>query len=189
MLPARLVFAFRWVAIVAIVLAVAVILLRRKLPSRPRIASQPAPNPWKELWLRWLDAREDSRERSANLCALRGKRALLAEPDEKSSRVLTWRLNKLRCSVHRTRSGAQALRAAREIKPELVVADAFLPDISAEDFFQSLPRHDVPVIFLGVSRDQWDHIRSLGGNVFCLSKPYDPDDVASLAGLVIRRQA
>lgn len=188
-MPARLILALRWVALAVIVLAVVVIVLRRKLPPRPRMVSQPAPNFWRELWLRWLDAREDSRERAANMRALRGKRVIIADPDEKSARVLTWRLHRLRCSVHRARTATQALKLARELDPGLIVADALLADMNAAEFYQSLPRQSIPVVFVGVLRSQWDQIRSLGRDVACLAKPYDPDDVASFAGMAIRRNA
>jgi DNA-binding response OmpR family regulator len=140
------------------------------------------------LWSRWLDAREDGRERSANLRALRGKRVLIADPDEKSARVLTWRLQRLRCGVHRARTASQALKLAPGIDPDVVIADALLADMNAAEFFQSLPRQNIPVVFVGVLRSQWDQIRSLGRDVACLAKPYDPDDVASFAGLAIRRR-
>lgn len=187
----KLIFGLRWIAIAVIVIAFVLITIRRKMPSRPGSGarSKSTYEFWRDIWFRWQDAREDKREFASNMAALRGKRVLIADPDEKSVRILTWRLQKLRCSVTRTRTAAQALAKARELDPDAIVADALLADMTAVEFFENLPRPDVPLIFIGVLPSQWDQLRPLGRNVACLSKPFDPDDVASLAGMMVGRRA
>ncbi|OFX17710.1 MAG: hypothetical protein A2Z18_07530 [Armatimonadetes bacterium RBG_16_58_9] len=68
-----------------------------------------------------------------------------------------------------------------------MIADALLPDVSAVEFYKSLNRRDIPVIYVGVLYAQWDELHRLGPNVLCLSKPFDPDEAAALAGLMLRR--
>ena len=185
-MPARLATAVRYVGLALLLIAIALIVIRRKFPSRER-ASQSMVGSVRELWRRIGERREDLRERSMNLRALRDKSALVVDPDEKSARVLNWKLGSLGCEVLRARTGANGLaRAARE-NPSILIADALLADVSAAEFYKSLGRRDIPVIYLGVLYAQWDELHRLGRNVRCMSKPFDPDEAAALAGLMLRR--
>ena len=185
-MPAKWAIAIRYVGLALLVIAIALIIIRRKFPSR-ETASRSIVGSVRELWRRIGERREDLRERSMNLRALRDKSALVVDPDEKSARVLNWKLGSLGCKALRSRTGASGLaRAARE-DPSIVVADALLADVSAADFYRSLGRRDIPVIYLGVLYAQRDELHRLGRNVRCMSKPFDPDEAAALAGLMLRR--
>ena len=98
-----------------------------------------------------------------------------------------WRLESLDCTVLRARSGRAALRVDQQSAPDVVVADALLPDVSAIQFYEQLGAAHRPVVFVGVLREQWDALHSLGANVACFGKPYDPDEVAAQAGAMLRR--
>lgn len=142
---------------------------------------------WKEVWETMRDRAADRRDRADSLRALRDSTALVVDPDEKSARVLAWQLQSLRCRVITSRNGAEGLAAANRTEPDIVIADALLPDVSAADFYQSLPSPERPVVFVGVVRDQYDSLRRLGRNVACFAKPYDPDEAIALAGYMLRR--
>lgn len=181
MMAARLIVYARWLAIVVIVLCVALIIARWKLPMRER-RSQSTLRFWLDVWRRLRGRRQDRRERSASLRALRGKSVMIVDPRDKSARVMTWELERLGCSVARAKSGTQALNRARQAKPGVIIADALLPDMPAIEFFNTLGIGDVVVVFVGVLPNQWDELRSLGRNVGCLPQSYDPEEAAALAG-------
>ena len=186
-MSARLVLLVKWVAVAVLALAIVLIIARRKLPMRDR-RSRSMLDILRALWARWRERREDAREHAGELAALRDKTALLVGPEDKSFRVMRWKLEGLRCEVFRARTGTQALSLARDEKPDLVVADALLPDMSALDFYQSLGRRDMPVAFVGVLGHQWDELHKLGRNVTCAGSPFDPEAVAATVGYMLGRE-
>lgn len=186
-MSAKLVLIARYIAILVILIAIALIVIRRKFPAtyRPGIGRTRF---WRELWLRWRERRLDQRERQSNLRALRGKLALVVDPDDKSARVLSWRLGVLRCRTIRSRVGSNGVARARSEKPDVIFVDALLTDISAADFYKSLDMPGTPVVFVGALNAQWGDLRSLGPSVACLAKPFDPDDAAALAGFLLKQR-
>ena len=187
-MPERLaVAAVRWLALALLVIAIALIIIRWKCRDRPSVPYEGSIAFWHGVWRRWRERKEDVRERDRSLQALRGQTALVVDPDEKSCRVMSWKLENLGCRVVQARSGSQGAAMAANHDTDLVIADALLPDVSASDFYEMLDGLNAPVIFIGVLRDQRDELRSLGPNVACVAKPYDPEEVAALAGYLLRR--
>lgn len=187
-MSARLFLALRWVAVGVLILAIVLIIARWKLPMRER-RSQSMLAYLRDLWHRLRERREDIREEDEDLRVLRGRTALVVDPDERSLRVMAWKLDGLKARVMKARTGSQALEMARKRRPDLVIADSMLPDISAAAFFREVEGWNVPLVFVGVTRGQWDELRSLGRNVVCLAKPYDPEEAAMLAGEMLRRES
>jgi len=186
-MPARLVLALRYIAIFALVVAIALIMVRWKLP-RTQTHSEGILSQLREAWRAWRRKRADDHERSRNQKTLKDRLVLLIDPDEKSARVLVWKLGSLKANVFRSRTGTRGLEHIRSQNPDVVVVDALLTDMSALDFYNALDRRDLPVVFVGVLDAQWDELRKLGRNVVCLPKPYDPEELASLAGHMLRRE-
>jgi DNA-binding response OmpR family regulator len=118
--------------------------------------------------------------------SLRKKRILLVDPDERSVRVLTWRLKSLGCQVSNSRNGIHALSIASSGSYDVIMVDALLPDVSAVDFFNLLSSPRPAIVFLGVLNTQRDQIMGLGARVGCLGKPFDPEDALALAGRLLR---
>lgn len=184
-MAAFLIAAVRWAALFALVVAVALIFVRWRFPRQSNTQGLLAY--WKYVWATMRERAADNRDRSASLKAVEGRTVLVVDPDEKSARVLAWQLQSLRCSVVIARSGTDAVAAAQRTNPDVVIADALLPDVSASDFYSCLPRRDGPIIFVGVLRDQYDTLRRLGRNVACFAKPYDPDEAIARAGYMLER--
>lgn len=185
-MPLRLIVWLRWVALAAIIIAIILIIIRRRLPPvRPAQSGQT--KPLSDIWARWRQARDEGRRYVAALSCLKGRTVLIVDPEEKSSRILTWRFQKLGCRVYRARTGAQALNRASELKPDVVVADALLADVSASDFYFGLPDGVSAVVFIGVLQTNWQQVRALGDNIACLARPFDPDEVALAAGSILQR--
>ncbi len=170
----------------ALVFAILLIIARWKYPQN-NTRRQSTLECWRNAWEAWRDRKADEREQARNCKALRRKTVLLADPDDRSARVMTWKLESLDCNVIAVRSGSRAIREAEKARPDVVIADALLPDMSAADLYWELHISDRPIIFTGVSPDQWDNIHSLGRNVACFGKPYDPDEAAAQAGRMLRR--
>ncbi len=176
----------RWLALIVLVLAIVLIIARLKLPM-PERRSESTITMLRRWWRHIRERREDIRAREDDLMALRGRKALLVDPDEKSARVMQWKLDSLGCRVTKARNGVQGLVIAREQAPDLVIADALLPDMRADEFYRSLGRPEAPVVFVGVMASHYDELRSLGPRVACLAKPYDPEEAAALAGYMLPR--
>ena len=188
-MPARALVFVRWLSLAVLILALLLIFIRLKYPPARETQSESAVGWLKRTWRALRERRRDARERSDDLRALAGKRVLLIDPDEKSARVMAWKLESLKCAVTKARTGAQGLSAARKEKYDLLIVDALLPDTSAADLYASPAIAGRPVVFVGVLASQYDALRALGRNVACLGKPYDPEEAAAVAGYMIHREA
>jgi response regulator of citrate/malate metabolism len=77
-------------------------------------------------------------------------------------------------------SGRQALRAATELRPDLVLLDIHLPDIDGISVLKQLDEHcpDVDVLVITAAREVTTVRRALrGGVVHYLMKPFDYEDL------------
>jgi two-component system phosphate regulon response regulator PhoB len=130
----------------------------------------------------------------------------IAEPARMTSRVLvvddeaditalvTYHLAKAGYRVSTASNGADALRAAREERPDVVVLDLMLPVMSGYDVLQELRRvdetRDVGVILLTSRQQEADRIKglTLGADDY-LTKPFSPAELVLRVGAVLRRLA
>ena len=92
------------------------------------------------------------------------------------------------------RSGFDALALAFSKKPDLILLDLFLPDISGEEVCRELRRHaptaKVPVIMLTVRREEADKVRGLeiGADDY-VTKPYSAQVLLARIMALLRRRA
>jgi two-component system OmpR family response regulator len=94
---------------------------------------------------------------------------------------------------HTEGNGADALRSARDIRPDAVVLDVMLPDMDGLEVLARLRREtpDVPVLFLTAKDAVEDRIAGLtaGGDDY-VTKPFSLEEVvARLRGLLRRAGA
>ncbi len=200
----------RYLAIVLLVGAVILIIGRWRYPRKRRELDSSVPGKasglqekqpsfWQAAWRMHKEAVARDRLRATDLRGIRGKQVLVVDPDEKSGRVLVWRLEQLGCTVMKARTGSQALKllrdgdstgsGRRDRRVEAVIADALLPDVSAADFCDALAEWDLVIVLIGVLKAQRQELAGLGQSVGCLAKPYDPDDAAAMAGRMLTRRA
>ncbi|MFF4405055.1 response regulator transcription factor [Streptomyces sp. NPDC001262] len=95
--------------------------------------------------------------------------------------------------VHTAPDGAEAVRRAREFRPDAVVLDVMLPDMDGLAVLGRLRRElpDVPVLFLTAKDSVEDRIAGLtaGGDDY-VTKPFSLEEVvARLRGLLRRSRA
>lgn len=191
-MPARLLIAARFIGVFVLAIAIALIFVRWRFPiqAQPVEPSEGFVTRWRRILAEWRRRHAGAKEKEESSRALKGTTALLVDPDDKSARVMSWKLESLGCKALRARNGRLGLNLARRPEVGFVIADALLPDISATDFHSMLPRPDLPVVFVGVMPDQRRELRALGGNVACLPKPYDPEEATAAAGrMTVRASA
>jgi len=187
-MASRVLLIIRWIALLVLILAILLIIARLRFPAPDR-RSVGMIESMRRLWARLREKREDAKARQADLRALRGKRVLLVDPEDKSARIMRWKLEDLGCDVIAAKTGMQGLKLVTRNAPDVVIVDALLPDIQASEFYYALKLPDTPVIFVGTLASQYDELRRLGSKVACVSKPYDPEEVAALAGYMLPRES
>lgn len=184
-MPEIVLLVARYVAIATLVLSIMLMIARWKFPQKQE-ASPSTIAQWRQLWRMYRKVRTRERDREQDIRALRRKSVLVVDPDEKSARVLVWRLEGLGCTVSRARNGTMGLSSVNGGRGvDVVIADALLPDISAREFYKPLPL-DIPVVYVGVMDAQRAELDALGANVACIGKPFDPEKAVELAGRLLR---
>ena len=107
---------------------------------------------------------------------------VLVVDDEKLNRHLLAELLRDDCRVILTKNGFQALERAHEQKPDLILLDVMMPDMSGHQVIQALKNDDatrqIPVIFISALDSPADEERGLDlGAVDYITKPFHPSIV------------
>ena len=120
------------------------------------------------------------------------QRVLVVDDEPDITALVAYHLAKAGYRVSTAANGSDALRAAREERPDVVVLDLMLPGASGYEVLQELRRMDetrqVGVILLTSRRDEADRIRglSLGADDY-LTKPFSPAELALRVAALLRR--
>jgi two-component system phosphate regulon response regulator PhoB len=121
-------------------------------------------------------------------------RILVVDDEPDITALVAYHLAKSGYRVSTAANGPDALRAAREERPDVVVLDLMLPGVSGYDVLAELRRLDetreVGVILLTSRREEADRIRglSLGADDY-LTKPFSPAELALRVAALLRRLA
>lgn len=117
------------------------------------------------------------------------KKILVVEDEEKISEVVAAYLEKEGFNVKVTASGRDALALAAREKPDLVVLDLMLPDLSGQEVCGELRKSsDVPIIMLTALSSEEDKISGLAiGADDYLTKPFSPRELVARVRSVLRR--
>ena len=118
-------------------------------------------------------------------------RALVVDDEVMLAELLTMALRYDGWDVRSAGSGTDAVRAARDFNPDVVLLDLMLPDIDGLEVLRRLRAHDpdVPVLFLTARDAVEDRIAGItaGGDDY-VTKPFSLEEVvARIRGLVRRR--
>jgi two-component system phosphate regulon response regulator PhoB len=112
------------------------------------------------------------------------------EPD--ITALVAYHLARAGYRVTTAASGAEALKAAKEHRPDLIILDLMLPGVSGYDVLAEFRNRDetrdVGVILLTARREEADRIRglSLGADDY-LTKPFSPQELILRVSAVLRR--
>jgi len=122
------------------------------------------------------------------------QRILVVDDEPDITGLVAYHLAKAGYRVTTAANGAEALKSARQERPDLVVLDLMLPGVSGYDVLAELRRRqetrDVGVILLTARKDEPDRIKglSLGADDY-LAKPFSPQELVLRVGAVLRRLA
>lgn len=120
-----------------------------------------------------------------------GRRVLVADDDRKTVELVKIYLQRDGYQVITAGDGREALSAAREQRPDLVVLDLMMPEISGLDVCRLLRTESkVPIIMLTARTTESDRIAGLdlGADDYVV-KPFSPGELAARVRAVLRRVA
>ncbi len=121
-------------------------------------------------------------------------RILVVDDEPDITALVAYHLAKAGYRVSTAANGPDALKSAREERPDIVILDIMLPGVSGYDVLAELRRReetrDVGVILLTARREEPDRIRglSLGADDY-LTKPFSPAELALRVSALLRRLA
>ena len=121
-------------------------------------------------------------------------RILVVDDEPDITALVAYHLAKAGYRVSTAADGHDALRSAREERPDVVVLDLMLPGMSGYEVLQELRRSEetahVGVILLTARREEVDRVRGLrlGADDY-LVKPFSPDELALRVTALLRRLA
>ena len=121
-------------------------------------------------------------------------RILVVDDEPDITALVAYHLAKAGYRVSTAANGTDALKAATEQRPDVIVLDLMLPGLSGLDVLQALRKQedtrDVGVILLTARREEADRIRglSLGADDY-LTKPFSPNELTLRVAAIIRRLA
>ena len=119
-------------------------------------------------------------------------RVLVVDDEPDITALVAYHLAKEGYRVATASNGAEALKAAAEAAPDLIILDLMLPGASGYDVLQELRRKaetkDVGVILLTARKDEADRVRglALGADDYVV-KPFSPKELVLRVGAVLRR--
>src|SRR3954470_7798581 len=118
-------------------------------------------------------------------------RVLVVDDEPKILRALRINLSVRGYEVDTAATGAQALRSAAEHKPDVVILDLGLPDISGIEVLQGLRGWlTAPVIVLSARTDSSDKVLALdAGADDYVTKPFGMDEFLARLRAAVRRGA
>lgn len=118
-----------------------------------------------------------------------GKRVLVVDDDVKTVELVKLYLNRDGYRVLTAYDGVEALRLAREGRPDLIVLDLMLPGIDGLQICRTIRNEsDVPIIMLTAMTTDQDKLTGLDlGADDYVTKPFSPRELAARVRTVLRR--
>jgi DNA-binding response OmpR family regulator len=116
---------------------------------------------------------------------------LIVEDEVKIRDLLRGYFEREGFSVVSTGSGAEAMRLAQELGPDLIVLDLRLPDVTGEAVAAEVRRSGrTPILMLTAKAGEADRIRGLelGADDY-VTKPFSPREVVLRAKAILRRSS
>jgi two-component system phosphate regulon response regulator PhoB len=124
--------------------------------------------------------------------AVTGERILVVDDEADIVALVAYHLVKAGYRVSTASTGPDALAAARQERPALVVLDLMLPGASGYEVLEKLraapATREIAVLMLTARREEPDRIRGLAlGADDYLTKPFSPQELVLRVGAILRR--
>src|SRR4030042_3998681 len=118
-----------------------------------------------------------------------GKKILVGDDDAKTVELVKLYLNRDGHKVLVAYNGTEALRLAREIRPDLIFLDLMLPGLDGLEVCSTLrAESDVPIIMLTARTGEQDRLSGLDlGADDYVAKPFSPKELAARGRAGLRR--
>jgi DNA-binding response OmpR family regulator len=118
-----------------------------------------------------------------------GKSILVVEDEEAIAEAVQARLSSEGYRVRVANDGPQALRAASEDRPDLVVLDLMLPGMDGLEVCREIQKNEwIPVLMLTARTDEADKVAGLAvGADDYLTKPFSMRELTARVRAIIRR--
>ena len=119
------------------------------------------------------------------------KTILVVDDDPRITQLLTSYLQRDGYRVVSAGDGEQALKLARQEKPDLILLDLMLPEVDGLEVCRTIRREsDVPVIMVTARTEEADKLvgLELGADDY-IAKPFSPREVVARVRAVLRRVA
>jgi two-component system, OmpR family, response regulator len=124
------------------------------------------------------------------MSAANGVRVLVVDDEPTLAELVTMALRYEGWEVRSAGNGLTAVRLARDFRPDVVVLDVMLPDLSGLDVLRRLREHtpNLPVLFLTAKDAVEDRIAGLtaGGDDY-VTKPFSLEEVVLRLRALLRR--
>jgi DNA-binding response OmpR family regulator len=114
---------------------------------------------------------------------------LVVDDERKIRELVRLYLEREGYQVFETGSGAGAVEMAQRVRPDLIVLDLGLPDMSGQEVLRSVRRAcDVPVVMLTARATEGDRVAGLklGADDY-VTKPFSPGELVARVQAVLRR--
>ncbi|MGH7663875.1 MAG: response regulator [Gemmatimonadaceae bacterium] len=121
-----------------------------------------------------------------------GERVLVVDDEPDIAALVAYHLARSGYRVSTASDGEDALEAAQQERPALIILDLMLPGLSGYEVLEHLRNlevtRDVAVLMLTARKDEPDRIRglSLGADDY-LTKPFSPQELVLRVGAILRR--
>ncbi len=114
---------------------------------------------------------------------------LVVEDEISLQETLAYNLKKQGYTVHTASTGGQALKSAREIKPDLILLDIMLPEMDGFEVCRTIRQEmNTPVVMLTARDDEIDRVVGLevGADDY-LTKPFSMRELLARVKAMLRR--
>ena len=117
------------------------------------------------------------------------KKILVVDDEPDLLKVTLLRLNKTGYETFSGANGQEALDLTRQIIPDLIILDVYLPMINGDDLTKILKKDDelkhIPTILISASTKTLDEKAWGSGAVAYLKKPFEPEELVGLVKKVL----
>lgn len=119
-------------------------------------------------------------------------RILVIDDEPINHQLVSKALASLDCQITFAQDGTSGIAQARTLKPDIIITDVMMPDISGYEVTRQLRRQaqfiTTPIIVLTAQSDLQDklHAFEVGADDY-LSKPFEPAELAARVSALIRR--